>query len=62
LAINQLTAKSHDVVVIGGSAGSIEPLRTLLGALPSSLPAAVFVFVAAARCGSNGVTVSDIAA
>jgi two-component system chemotaxis response regulator CheB len=37
--------KSHDVVVIGGSAGSLEPLRALLGELPPSLPAAVFVVV-----------------
>jgi two-component system, chemotaxis family, protein-glutamate methylesterase/glutaminase len=33
----------HDIIVIGGSAGSLEPLRTLLESLPRSLPAAVFV-------------------
>jgi two-component system chemotaxis response regulator CheB len=38
------SAPTHrDVVVIGGSAGAIEALRALLGALPRDLPAAVFV-------------------
>lgn len=34
-----------DVIVIGGSAGSIEPLRDLVAALPRDLPASVFVVV-----------------
>lgn len=34
---------NRDLVVIGGSAGSIGPLRTILGALPADLPAAVVV-------------------
>jgi two-component system chemotaxis response regulator CheB len=33
----------HDVVVIGGSAGAIAPLRTLLSQLPAELSASVFV-------------------
>src|SRR4051812_30912697 len=35
----------RDIIVIGASAGGIEPLRTLIGALPADLPAAVFVVV-----------------
>jgi two-component system, chemotaxis family, protein-glutamate methylesterase/glutaminase len=34
---------THDVIAIGGSAGSLKPLRTLVRALPSDLPAAVLV-------------------
>ena len=33
----------HDVIVIGGSAGSLEPLTTLVEGLPPDLPAAVCV-------------------
>ncbi len=33
------------VVVVGGSAGSIEPLRTILGGLPPDFPAALLVVV-----------------
>jgi two-component system chemotaxis response regulator CheB len=33
----------HDIVVIGFSAGGIEPLLQLVRALPSDLPAAIFV-------------------
>lgn len=33
----------HDIVVIGGSAGSLKPLTTIVGALPADLPAAIFV-------------------
>jgi two-component system, chemotaxis family, protein-glutamate methylesterase/glutaminase len=35
----------RDLVVIGGSAGSIAPLRTLLSALPEDFPASVLVVV-----------------
>ena len=42
--LSKATSRSgHDVVVIGGSSGSIEPLRQILGALPADLPASVFV-------------------
>ncbi len=34
---------THDTIVIGGSAGSFEALKTLLPGLPADLPAAVFV-------------------
>jgi two-component system chemotaxis response regulator CheB len=33
----------HDIVVMGGSAGSIEPLQQIMGSLPGDLPASVFV-------------------
>lgn len=33
----------RDIIVIGGSAGSMQPLRTLAASLPPDLPAAVFV-------------------
>jgi two-component system chemotaxis response regulator CheB len=35
----------RDTIVIGGSAGAIEALLTIVGALPADLPAAVFVVV-----------------
>lgn len=34
---------NRDIIVIGGSSGATAPLRTILGALPPGLPAAVFV-------------------
>ena len=34
---------NRDIVVIGGSSGATAPLKTILGALPENLPAAVFV-------------------
>jgi two-component system chemotaxis response regulator CheB len=33
----------HDIVLLGGSSGSIEPLRTILGALPADYPASIFL-------------------
>ncbi|MDB4900579.1 MAG: CheB methylesterase [Gemmatimonadetes bacterium] len=38
-------SSSHDVVVIGGSAGAIEALRQILRTLPAELPARLFVTV-----------------
>ncbi|HYZ61957.1 MAG TPA: chemotaxis protein CheB, partial [Acetobacteraceae bacterium] len=35
--------RNRDIVVIGGSSGATGPLKTILGALPPDLPAAVFV-------------------
>src|SRR2546425_11852341 len=35
----------HDIIVIGGSAGALEPLCDLLKALPPQLPASVFVVI-----------------
>jgi len=35
----------HDIVVIGGSAGAVEPLMRITSALPSTLPATIFVVV-----------------
>ena len=37
------TEPSHDVIVIGGSAGALAPLEQILAALPRDLPAAIFV-------------------
>jgi two-component system chemotaxis response regulator CheB len=34
---------NHDIVVIGGSAGAVEALRTIVSGLPADLGAAVFV-------------------
>jgi two-component system chemotaxis response regulator CheB len=34
---------SHDIIVIGASAGGVEALRTIAAGLPAGLPAAVFV-------------------
>jgi two-component system chemotaxis response regulator CheB len=44
----------HDVVVIGGSAGSLEPLTTIVKGLPVGLKASVLV-VMHTRAGSDGV-------
>src|SRR5581483_11868767 len=35
--------RNRDVVVIGGSAGSLEPIKTITAGLPADLPAAVLV-------------------
>ena len=37
------TPRTHDIIVIGGSAGALETLRAVLRDLPADLPAAVFV-------------------
>lgn len=34
-----------DIIVIGASAGGIEPIRTILGSLPREFPASIFVVV-----------------
>lgn len=38
-------ANNHNIIVIGASAGGIEPLKRLVADLPAGLPAAVFVVV-----------------
>src|SRR5689334_9474657 len=40
-----MASHRHDIVAIGGSAGSLEPLRELVGLLPSGHPAALFIVV-----------------
>jgi two-component system, chemotaxis family, protein-glutamate methylesterase/glutaminase len=35
----------RDIVVIGGSAGSLDPLKALISSLPADLPAAIFITV-----------------
>jgi two-component system, chemotaxis family, protein-glutamate methylesterase/glutaminase len=37
--------QNRDIVVIGGSAGALEPLQRLLGDLPGDLPATLFVVI-----------------
>src|SRR5215217_338868 len=39
----QTVIYGRDVIVIGSSAGGLEPLRCLLGDLPANLKAAIFV-------------------
>jgi len=34
---------NRDIIVIGGSAGALEPLKSLMAVLPADLPAAVFI-------------------
>ncbi len=34
---------NRDIIVIGGSSGATAPLKTILGALPPDLPAAIFI-------------------
>ena len=38
-------ACTHDIVVVGGSAGAVEAVRSLAARLPGDLPAAVFVVI-----------------
>ncbi|TGT74854.1 chemotaxis protein CheB [bacterium M00.F.Ca.ET.159.01.1.1] len=38
-------SNNHNIIVIGASAGGIEPLKRIVGDLPADLPAAVFVAV-----------------
>lgn len=40
-----MTAIRRDIITIGGSAGSIQALRTIVERLPSDLPAALFVVI-----------------
>jgi two-component system chemotaxis response regulator CheB len=37
--------QARDIIVIGGSAGALRPLRRILRALPTGLPAAIFVVI-----------------
>jgi two-component system chemotaxis response regulator CheB len=62
---------THDIIVIGGSAGGLAPLQALVKALPEGLPAAVFVVLhLAPYCrsylskildGKGGLPVADAA-
>lgn len=36
---------TRDIIVIGGSAGALEPLKTLVGRLPAGFPGSIFVVV-----------------
>jgi two-component system chemotaxis response regulator CheB len=42
-AVEGIDAAGHDVIVIGGSRGSLEPLQALLRAMPSGLAASLLV-------------------
>ena len=37
--------EGRDIVVIGGSSGAIEPLRSLIATMPADIPAAIFVVI-----------------
>src|SRR5690349_4827352 len=43
--ISNAPIAARDVIVVGGSAGSLPVLREVLGALPADLPAAVLIVV-----------------
>src|ERR1051325_4542281 len=43
LETTESTATRREIIVIGGSAGSIEPLKSLVSRLPADFPAAIFV-------------------
>jgi len=38
-----MASKGHDIIVIGTSAGGLEALDTLIGQLPTDLPASIFI-------------------
>ncbi|MGY3530356.1 chemotaxis response regulator CheB [Bradyrhizobium sp. USDA 4452] len=42
----------RDIIVIGGSAGAIAPLRQILGRLPPALPAAICIVL---HMPANGI-------
>src|SRR4051812_13399529 len=42
---NSHNTQLKDIIVIGGSAGSLDPLKEILSTLPATLQAAVFVVV-----------------
>jgi two-component system, chemotaxis family, protein-glutamate methylesterase/glutaminase len=44
-SVNAFTVPTHNVIVIGASAGGISPVRTLLSKFPKTVPAAIFVVV-----------------
>jgi two-component system chemotaxis response regulator CheB len=45
----------HDIIVIGGSAGSFRPLEQILASLPANLPATTFVVVHMAPYAGSGI-------
>jgi chemotaxis response regulator CheB len=42
-ALSRFGLAGHDIIVIGASAGGVQPARTLLSLLPAEIPAAVFI-------------------
>lgn len=50
---HDIAMPSHDIIVIGGSTGSIQVLKRLCAGLPGDLPAAVFVVVHVGAEGHN---------
>lgn len=43
----------HDIIVVGGSAGSLDPMAEIVSQLPESFPAALFVVLHSAPGGSG---------
>lgn len=54
-------AATRDVIVIGGSAGALEVLQRLLGALPRELPASVFITLHRGHSASSDLLVEALA-
>ncbi|HEY6758246.1 MAG TPA: chemotaxis protein CheB [Baekduia sp.] len=52
-ATEPLAAPAIDVVAIGASAGGLQPLRTIVAALPDDLPATVLVVVHVSATGTS---------
>lgn len=48
-----MPSHTHDIICIGGSAGSRGPLRAILGGLPAGLPSSVLVVTHMATRGAN---------
>jgi two-component system, chemotaxis family, protein-glutamate methylesterase/glutaminase len=50
-----MTRPQQRIIVIGGSAGALRPLKKILASLPANLPAAVFVVIHIAPYAGNGI-------
>src|SRR5688572_14958631 len=53
--VHSMTRPQQRIIVIGGSAGALRPLKKILASLPANLPAAVFVVIHIAPYAGNGI-------